>query len=104
MERFALEHNNNMTANVNNTQLTCWRTRVGYYLFSLPFGRFCTLVFMLILLLNGVWVIPIIGIRRDMSNNLTRNTLIHLPTAQYLYTSFLGLALGYVTGASKSLI
>ena len=69
-------------------------------LFSLPFAKFCIFVFIVIVLQNGVWSVPNVEIVRKMSLNLTRNVLP--ADLQYLYTSFLGLALGWVTGAARS--
>jgi len=70
------------------------------YLFSLPFGKFCTFIYIFIFLQNGIWSVPNVEIVRSMSQNVTINVLP--PDLQYLYTSFLGLALGWLTGASKS--
>jgi hypothetical protein len=57
---------------------------------------------LLMILQNGIWVIPNIEILRKMSSDITRNMLVENVEAQYLYTSFLGLALGWISGLYRT--
>ena len=77
-------------------------TRGLLWIYDLPLRIFipCALMFMLIQ--NGIWVIPNIEVLRSMSSDITRNMLLNDVRGQYLYSSFFGLALGWVTGAYRS--
>ena len=89
-----------MKSNVNIPVINHYIVAANRYLFSLPFGKFCLFIYAFVFIQNGVWSVPNVETVRKMSQHLTENVLT--PDIQYLYSSFFGLFLGYVTGASKS--
>ena len=72
------------------------------WLFGLPFARFCVLVFAVVVLQNGIWIVPIIGRICHLSSDLTRQLTQDNRYFDYLYNSFLELMVGHWTGAWKS--
>jgi hypothetical protein len=77
-------------------------TRILERIHGVPLRVFipCALLFMI--LQNGIWVIPNIEVLRTMSSDITRNMLVNDVRGQYLYSSFFGLALGWLTGLHRT--
>jgi len=80
-----------------------WVHRLEARLQAIPFGQFTSLIFALIVLQNGLWVIPNVETLRLLSTDLSRNMLENRPGETYLYSSFLGLALAHFAQASQTL-
>ncbi|MBR8457151.1 hypothetical protein KDW07_08275 [Burkholderia dolosa] len=77
-------------------------TRCLNRIHALPLRIFIPSALLFIILKNGIWVIPNIEILRSMASDITRNVLIDDAGGQYLYSSFFGLALAWITGAYRT--
>lgn len=71
--------------------------------YSMPFGLFLLMALAIMILQNGIWVVPNIDAQRLIASDMTQNMLVSQPKAQYLYSSPLGFFLGWTTGAYRSI-
>ncbi|AJY13589.1 hypothetical protein K6W16_13940 [Burkholderia dolosa] len=77
-------------------------TRCLNWIHELPLRIFIPSALLFIILKNGIWVIPNIEVLRSMASDITRNMLVNDVRGQYLYSSFFGLALAWITGAYRT--
>jgi len=71
-------------------------------IYDLPLRYFIPGALILMIFQNGIWVIPNIEVLRSMSSDITKNMLLSDIHGQYLYSSFLGLALAWITDSYRS--